>query len=1176
MEDTSATTCSTGPQDRFDFPNEEERILEFWDSIGAFERSLELSKDRPVFNFFDGPPFATGLPHYGHLLAGSIKDTVLRYAHLNGFHVERKFGWDCHGLPVEYEIDKKLDIKGREDVERIGGIAAYNKECREIVMRYSGEWEKTVRRSARWIDFKNDYKTMYPSFMESTWWVFQKLFKSGQIYRGFRVMPYSTACCTPLSNFEVALNYKDVQDPSITVMLPLKPKEEQPLQDLQDNCFIGLCDQNQIPLNDICILIWTTTPWTMPSNLAVCVHPEMIYCVIEQQAKLYLVGEDRLIEVFKVKKDKDVDANADSNAKIIFKVTGKQLEFLRYTAPFSFFTDRPAERTHSVLCDTYVTSDTGTGLVHQAPGHGDEDFAVCMRYGVISEDGGKDVPLEIGDSGNFEPAIAEKIAELAGRPFKEEEKKVLFWRDANPMVIKALERAGLLFEKGQLMHSIAHCWRSDTPLINRAIPCWFVRVKNIVPRILEETKKTNWVPSQVKEGRWANWISNAHDWAISRNRYWGTPIPLWASEDYSEIVSVGSIEELERLSSSPPGSLGGDIHRDSIDHITIPSPTRPDGPPLKRVPEVLDCWFESGSVPYASKHYPFEADQAAFEKAFPADFIAEGIDQTRGWFYTLAIIGIHLFDCIPFKNVIVNGLVLASDGKKMSKRLKNYPEPTIILDKYGADALRIYLINSPVVRAESLKFKEEGVKMVVKDVLLPWWNAYRFLQTQLDSTVQWKYAGDDHVFKAPLSNGALEESHNNVMDQWILASLHTLTHQVKAEMKEYRLYTVVPPLLCFIESLTNWYIRFNRRRLRSCSESLSVLFGVVLHFSKLMAPFAPLLSENIYQRLLPYLDVDGESCGVDSASCVDSTNNINNNKDIRSVHFLPYPTVREELRSAEIESAFLSLQTVILQGRTMREANVLPLKTPLECLTILLTSRLEGPKIVKEIQSLMPYLKEELNVRRVEFSYDEQKWGVKWKPLLNFKLLGRKLRKDLQRVQMAFEDGCTVTQQQLKDFSCGGLDATLKVLEFTLEKEDLSVVPQGGGCNGNGGSSSSSEKSEEWAISCCDSFILFLSLEQDSSLKQEGLARELINKVQRMRKKFGLRITDNVDLFLSEFSSENTWVEGNALVEESLKCKIYLNDPTPENRHHLVGQEMVELSGNGGEVFKISLLKLDN
>jgi isoleucyl-tRNA synthetase len=656
------------------------------------------------------------------LLAGTIKDVVTRYAHNTGHYVERRNGWDTHGLPVEYEIDKMLGIKGPEDVEKMG-IAAYNNHCRSIVMKYATEWETTITRMGRWIDFRNDYKTLEPSFMESVWWVFSQLYEKGQVYRGFRIMPYSFGCSTVLSNFEANSNYMDVIDPAVVVSFPL----------VQDP--------------SVSLLAWTTTPWTLPANLALCCHPDFDYIKIkdEESGSIYILSEQRLDILYKNPKK--------AKYEVLQKYKGKELLGWEYVPLFDYYSDRKGQA-FKVLNDTYVTNDSGTGIVHQAPCFGEDDYRVCIAAKIVT--GEADLPMPIDASAKFLPIIKE----YEGLNVKEADKPIQ----------KDIKAMGRLVRQTQISHSYPFCWRSQTPLIYRAVPSWFVRVAPIVDKLLKNNKETYWVPENIGEGRFHNWLANARDWNISRSRYWGTPIPLWVSDDFEEVVAISSIEELRKLTGDDSIQ---DIHRDKIDHLTIPS--RKGKGVLKRIPEVFDCWFESGSMPYAKSHYPFE-NKEAFNNSFPADFIAEGIDQTRGWFYTLMVLSTHLFDKPAWKNVIVNGLVLAADGKKMSKSLKNYPDPNLIMEKYGADPLRLYLITSPAVRAETLKFREDGVKEVISKVMLPWYNSYRFFFEQL--ALLKKEHNIDFIYNPHMDLS----KDSNVMDKWILASTQSLITFVKKEM----------------------------------------------------------------------------------------------------------------------------------------------------------------------------------------------------------------------------------------------------------------------------------------------------------------------------------------------------------------------------------------------------------
>ena len=757
--------------EKLDFAGEESKTLEFWEKIDAFKTSLEINKDKPLYTFYDGPPFATGLPHYGHILAGTIKDTVTRWAHQTGHNVERRFGWDCHGVPVEFEIDKKLGIQGKEDVEKMG-IRAYNAECRGIVTRYCKEWAIMVNRLGRWIDMENDYKTMEPWYMESVWSVFKTMWDKDLIYKGFKVMPYSTVLNSPLSNFEASQNYKDVNDPAVIVSFPL------------------VRDQNEA------FLAWTTTPWTLPSNLALCVHPDLEYVKFKDigSGKIYYMLETRMVEMYPGIKKKKYKGG---EFEILEKLKGSALKGIEYVPLFEYFGDRKGQGSFVVCSDTYVTDSDGTGIVHQAPAFGEDDYRVCMAHGVIKK--GEAVPCPLDANGKF----TNEVPDFVGQHVKA----------ADEDICAKLKASGRLIKKSAVKHSYPFRWRSDTPLIYRVIPSWFINVTSIKDKLVKNnTEGTYWVPRNVKEGRFHNWLVNARDWCVSRNRYWGTPLPIWISDDGEEAVCVGSIAELEELT----GKKVEDIHRENIDDLTIPS--KQGKGVLRRVPEVLDCWFESGSMPYAQQHYPFE-NKEKFEKGFPADFIAEGLDQTRGWFYTLMVIATALFDKPAFKNLVVNGLVLAEDGKKMSKRLKNYTSPTIIVDKHGADALRLYLIDSPVVRAESLKFKDAGVEAVLRNLFLPWYNAFRFLFQNVERMQK-------ETGKSFVPSPELARSSANLMDFWIEASLHNLIKYVHQEMAAYRLYTVVPALVKYIEQLTKWYVRLNRSRLKGSEgvEDVSTIY----------------------------------------------------------------------------------------------------------------------------------------------------------------------------------------------------------------------------------------------------------------------------------------------------------------------------------------------------------------
>ncbi len=977
------------------FPSLEEAILKFWKENSLIEKGLKANEGKEPFVFYDGPPFATGLPHYGHILAGTLKDIVPRYWVMKGRYVERRWGWDCHGLPVEFEVENELGLHGHRDVEKYG-VAKFNEACRSIVMRYTKEWEEVITRTGRWVDFENKYRTMDTPFMETVWWVVKQLWEKNLIFEGHRVMPYSWRISTPLSNFEAGLNYKEVQDPALTVRFKSVTKNRY-------------------------FLAWTTTPWTLPSNLALAVNAEVDYVEIKETATTdhYVLAESRLSAYYKL----------ENEYEIVSKFKGKELENETYEPLFPHFKDKKSEGAFRILLGEYVTASDGTGLVHTAPAFGEEDFEICRKY-----------KIPIVDPTDFEGKFTEEIPEFKGLNIK----------DADKEIIKYLKAKNAVVKHETLVHSYPFCWRSDTPLMNKAISTWFVRLEPLKEDLLKNNKKTRWVPEHLRDGRFGNWLENARDWNISRNRFWGTPIPIWRGED-GEMHCVGSIEELEKLT----GKKVTDLHKHFIDDLTFKSPKT--GKLMRRIPEVLDCWFESGSMPYGQLHYPFE-NKEKLEKNFPAHFIAEGTDQTRGWFYTLSVIATALFNKPPFQNVIVNGLVLAEDGKKMSKRLKNYPDPKSILDNFGADALRAYLMSSPASHAEDLRFSEGGVKEVIRSVLLPLWNAYSFLVT---------YARADQWEPTQFKGESLDHLEND-LDRWIISRLQSLVKNVEEKMEVYHLYEVVPQVIGFIDDLTNWYIRLNRRRFwgeektADKEAAYATLYSTILEFSKIMAPILPFITEEIYQNLRV------------------------KNKSPDSVHLCAYPEQKQGRIFQELEVQMALIQNVVSMGRNARNTNKLKTRQPLRELLVIT----KNPEDKKAIEKYREIISTELNMKKVSFTSDEAKW-VSFSAKPNAKILGPRLGQKMKSISQKIRE---LTPEAVEKLESDGF----------LEMEGEKVFP--------GEIILDRQPKQEGVIQTMGSITVWIDTKLDIGLIQEGQARELVNRIQKLRKDLNFEVVDRINV----------------------------------------------------------------
>ncbi len=970
------------------FPEREEKVLSFWQAQGIFKKSVEARKGSPLFSFYDGPPFATGLPHYGHLLAGTIKDVVPRYKTMKGFCVPRRFGWDCHGLPVENEIEKGKELSGSAAIEEFG-IANFNEECRSIVLRYSNEWKKTVNRFGRWVDFDHVYRTMDVSFMESVWWVFKELYEQDLVYEGFKVMPFSAKLGTPLSNFEANLNYKDVDDPSLVVAFELVDEP------------------------NTRFLAWTTTPWTLPSNLALIAGGKLDYVKVRAgDGKYYILAEARLPGYFK------------EGAEVLERFKGEALKGRRYKPLFPFFADRAKENAFQLLVDDFVSVEDGTGIVHAAPAFGEMDFFVCKREGI-------DLVCPVDANGAF----TSEVPPYTGQ----------YVKDADKEIIRALKQQGSIFYQGTIRHRYPFCWRSDTPLIYKAVSTWFVAVEKIKDRLLEANEQITWMPSHIKEGRFGKWLENARDWAISRNRYWGTPIPIWRSED-GDCLVVGSVAELEKLT----GEKTTDLHRHFIDHLEIKVGSKI----YRRISEVFDCWFESGSMPYAQNHYPFE-NKETFEKTFPADFIAEGLDQTRGWFYTLTVLSSALFRKPAFKNVIVNGIILAEDGNKMSKRLKNYPDPEVVIQRFGADAVRLYMLNSPAVKADDLRFSERGVEHVLRQVLIPLWNSFVFLSTYAKI---YKWTPSSHE-KAPTA----------LIDRWLLSLTQKLIQDVESSMDRYDLNSAVEPFVGFVDQLTNWYIRRCRSRFwadedtQDRREAFSTLYTALLLVAKIAAPFIPFITEAIYQQL-------------------------RQSEAPQSVHLCDYPVYQEKLRDLGLEQEVQAAQAAVSLGHSLRKEHKMKVRQPLSKAHVI-TSNLS---LLHSLDKQKQLIADELNVKTIEFHSDEGKF-VQWQAKPNFPILGKKIGKLMPQAQKVIQG---LDRHQMNSLAHGGnVSVVIGDLLIELEPNDVQIerkVKEGLAAGNEG----------ELTVA------LDLALTEDLLL--EGLSRELMNKINMMRREMGLEVTDRI------------------------------------------------------------------
>ncbi|RFD27271.1 isoleucine--tRNA ligase [Mycobacterium uberis] len=928
-----------------DFPALEAQVLDYWSKDDTFRSSIARRDHAPEYVFYDGPPFANGLPHYGHLLTGYVKDIVPRYRTMCGYKVERRFGWDTHGLPAELEVERQLGITDKSQIDAMG-IAAFNEACRESVLRYMDEWQAYVTRQARWVDFDNDYKTLDLSYMESVLWVFKQLWDKGLVYEGYRVLPYCWRDETPLSNHELKMDndvYQSRQDPAVTVGFKV----------------VGGDDEDLVGAY---LLIWTTTPWTLPSNLAVAVHPDVTYVEVRAGDRRFVLAQKRLAAYARELGDEP---------EVFGTYRGADLLGRHYLPPFPYFYE-PARNAFQVLPGDFVTTDDGTGIVHMAPAYGEDDMATADKIGIVPV-----TPVDA--NGRFDATVPD----YQGQHVFEATAQII--RDLKNCSGPAAVNGAVLLRHETYEHPYPHCWRCRNPLIYRAVSSWFVTVTELRDRMVELNQQITWYPEHVKDGQFGKWLQGARDWSISRNRYWGTPIPVWKSDDpaYPRIDVYGSLDELERDFGVRPTNL----HRPYIDELTRPNPDDPTGfSAMRRIPDVFDVWFDSGSMPYAQVHYPFEnndwfdgIDCADSNKQvdahYPGDFIVEYIGQTRGWFYTLHVLAAALFDRPAFKSCVVHGIVLGADGQKMSKSLRNYPDVTEVFDRDGSDAMRWFLMASPILRGGNLIVTEPGIREGMRQVLLPLWNTYSFLALYAPKVGTWR----------------TDSSH--VLDRYILAKLAVLRDNLSQAMEVCDISGACEQLRHFTEALTNWYVRRSRARFwNEDVDSIDTLHTVLEVTARLAAPLLPLITEIIWRS------VTGG----------------------RSVHLTDWPQTNELPADSDLVAAMDQVREVCSAASSLRKAKKLRVRLPLPKIVVVMNN----PQLLKPYIDLIG---DELNVKQVELTDVIGSYG-RFEFTVNARVAGPRLGKDVQAAIKAVKTGEGVVN----------LDGTLTAGPVVLQPSEYS------------------------------------------------------------------------------------------------------------------------------------------
>jgi len=1007
-----SSSASEGVNPSPSFPAVESQILDYWAKDSTFQASIDARSDAEEFVFYDGPPFANGLPHYGHLLTGYAKDMVPRFKTMQGYRVDRRFGWDTHGLPAEVEAERQLGISGRPEIEKYG-VDKFNAYCRTSVLKYTEDWRAYVTRQARWVDFDNDYKTLDADYTESVLWAFKELHNKGLIYEGFKVLAYCWRCETPLSNHELRMDdevYRNRQDQTVTVNFPI----------LSGQGFDG-----------VKLLAWTTTPWTLPTNFALAVGPKIDYAVVAG----YLLAKSL---VGAHAKELGFETSDEAEAAIERTVSGQSLAGLRYQRIFDFYADETkfdVTNAWQVLVDDYVGEGDGTGIVHQAPAYGEDDQRVCEAAGIP-------VYVSINERGEFNSVVSE----FEGQHVFDANKNIIVWLKDN----------GRLFKQASYDHPYPHCYRCKSPLIYKAVSSWFVETTKLRDRMVELNQQIDWTPEHTKDGSFGKWLENVRDWAISRNRFWGAPIPVWKSDDpnYPRIDVYGSLDALE----ADFGVRIDDFHRPTIDHLTRPNPDDPTGKStMRRVPEVLDCWFESGSMPFAQVHYPFE-NREWFDTHNPGDYIVEYVGQTRGWFYTLHVLSTALFDRPAFKSAISHGIILGNDGQKMSKSLRNYPDVNEVFDRDGADAMRWFLLSSPILRGGNLIVTEQGIREGVRQVLLPLWNTYYFFSLYANA------AG----YEAKVSFDS-----KDVLDQYLLAKTRTLVVDLENDFNHYDSYSAAARLRDFADVLTNWYVRRSRDRFwEGSTEAFDTLYTVIEITCRLTAPLLPMIAEEIWRGL-----TGG-----------------------RSVHLENWPDASLLPQNDDLVAAMDQVRTVSSVAQSLRKSAGLRVRLPLANLTVVTSKS-------ADLNAFSDIIRDELNLKKVslvELSLDSTtEFGVAKRLNVNARAAGPRLGKNVQTVIQAAKVGNWTEVD-------GVVTVDGVVLESGEYELDL-VADFAGGVEG--------EASTDLIGILPGGGFLILDGALTAELADEGLARDAIRLIQQARKDAGLDVSDRIKLTLCAATS---------------------------------------------------------